>query len=83
MRFEGSLRRVGKWWLVDVPIFEAATQGRTRQEAFEMIADWFAMMVDRDGFEVEIHPGTNHRFHISSTDVSAMVSLLLRRQRQA
>jgi predicted RNase H-like HicB family nuclease len=40
MRFEGRLLREGRWWLAEVPMLQALTQGRTRKEALEMIADW-------------------------------------------
>jgi hypothetical protein len=44
MRFRGRLERDGKYWLAEVPVFDAMTQGRTRVEALDMIADWFASM---------------------------------------
>jgi predicted RNase H-like HicB family nuclease len=40
MRFEGKLTRDGKWWLAEIPLLDATTQGHTRKEALEMIADW-------------------------------------------
>lgn len=68
--------------MAEVPVFDAMTQGRTRKEAFEMIADWFVTMVDRRGFSVEIHAAGGNDFEVSSDDSRAMVSLLLQRQRQ-
>lgn len=82
MRFQGKLRRNGKYWLAEVAMFDAMTQGRTRREALEMIADWFVTMADRKGFKVEIHPAGRTAFEASSTDARTMVSLLLQRQRQ-
>src|SRR5690242_13477454 len=82
MRFQGKLVRDGKWWLAEVPVFDALTQGRTRKEAFEMIADWFASMVDSRGFKVRVHSADGDEFEISSNDSGSMISLLLRRQRQ-
>ncbi len=58
------------------------TQGRTRKEALEMIADWFRTMVDRKGFSVDVHLGTGGEFEISSPDLREMIRLLLQRQRQ-
>ncbi len=57
------------------------TQGRTRPEAFEMIADAVECLIDRDGFEITIHHGTDEYFEISSESESELVALLLRRQR--
>ena len=82
MRFQGELYRDGKWWLAEVPIFDATTQGRTRKEALDMIADWFITMVDRKGFSVRIHPTERDEFEVSSDDARPMISLLLQRQRQ-
>lgn len=82
MRFEGTLRRSGRWWLAEVPVFDAITQGRSRQEALGMVADWFATMVDRRGFVLDVRVTGPRRFEVGSADSRAMISLLLRRQRQ-
>ena len=82
MRFQGKLFRDGKWWLAEVPVFDAMTQGRSRKEAFDMIADWFVTMVDRKGFAVRVHPAGKDAFEVSSDDARSMIRLLLQRQRQ-
>lgn len=82
MRFQGTLSKDGKWWLAGVPVFDALTQGHTRQEALEMIADWFVTMADRSGFSVQIHSAGREGFEVSSEDARTMISLLLQRQRQ-
>lgn len=82
MRFQGTLCRDGRWWLAEVPVFDAMTQGRTRKEAFDMIADWFVTMVDRKGFSVRIHQVGRDDFEVGSDDPRRMISLLLQRQRQ-
>ena len=82
MRFQGSLTRDGKWWLVEVPLFDAMSQGRTRKEAMEMIADWFVTMADQEGFSVEVRSTGKDDFEIGSDDVRTMIRLLLSRQRQ-
>jgi hypothetical protein len=82
MRFQGKLYKDGKFWLVEVPVFAAMTQGRSRKEALEMIADWFVTMIDRPGVAVTIHEGKQGNFELSASDTKAMVGLLLQRQRQ-
>ena len=82
MRFQGRLCSEGKFWLAEVPVFDAMTQGRTRREALDMIADWFVTMANRKGFSVDIHPAGKDEFEVSSADARTMVSLLLKRQRQ-
>jgi ribosome-binding protein aMBF1 (putative translation factor) len=81
MRFQGKIRRDGKFWLAEVPVFDAMTQGRSRKDALDMIADWFVTMADRKRFSVEVHPVDRDTFEVSSSDARTMVSLLLRRQR--
>ncbi len=82
MRFQGKLYKDDKFWLAEVPIFAAMTQGRTRKEALMMIADWFETMINRSGFSVTVHEGKKGDFEISASDTKAMVCLLLQRQRQ-
>jgi hypothetical protein len=83
MRFQGRLRRDGKFWLAEVPVFDALTQGRSRKEALDMIEDWFVTIADRRGFSVGIHSVGTRQFEVSSSDTRTMVSLLLQRQRQS
>ena len=82
MRFHGKVYRSGKHWIVDVPIFDATTQGRSRKEALEMIVDWFHSLVNRKGFAVRVHQAADGEIEVASDDMRAMVSLLLQRQRQ-
>jgi hypothetical protein len=82
MRFEGKLTRDGRFWLAEVPLFDAMTQGRTRKKALEMIADWFETMIDRRDFTAEVH-SAGSTFEIGGSDTAAMIALLLRRRRQA
>jgi hypothetical protein len=82
VRFHGKLYRNGRHWLAEVPVFDALTQGRTRDEALAMIDDWFASMVDRPDFSLRVFPVGRADFEIASDDPRPMISLLLRRQRQ-
>jgi hypothetical protein len=82
MRFQGKLCRDGRWWLAEVPVFDAMTQGRTRREALDMVEDWFVTLVAREGFSVQIHWTGRQDFEVSSNDARTMISLLLQRQRQ-
>lgn len=82
MRFQGSVRKDGKFWLAEVPVFDAMTQGRSRREALEMIADWFVTMAGRKDFDVRVYPTGKAGFEIGSDDTRTMIGLLLQRQRQ-
>jgi predicted RNase H-like HicB family nuclease len=83
MRFEGHLTRDGRFWLAEIPLLDAMTQGRTRKEALEMMVDWIQTMVNREHFTAEVHPGEKNTFELSGSDAAAMIALLLRRRREA
>ena len=81
MRFSGKVYKHRSHWLAEVPLFEAMTQGRSRQEALEMIEDWFVSMVDRPGFSVKALLTERGEFELISSHLASMISLLLQRQR--
>jgi DNA-binding XRE family transcriptional regulator len=83
MRFEGQLVRAGRFWLAEIPLLDAMTQGRTRVEALEMIADWVETMVNREGFRATSYSTSKKDFELSGSDAAAMTALLLRRRREA
>ena len=82
MQFHGRVYRDGKFWLAEVPTFDAMTQGRTRREALVMVADLLESLANRPRFKVQIHPGKGTDFEASSADTRTLISLLLRRQRE-
>src|SRR5437764_1961578 len=83
MRFEGTVLHEGRFWIAEIPLLDAMTQGRTRKEALEMIADWLETMVNRSNFEAEVHTRSRGEFEVSGSDAAAMTALLLRRLREA
>jgi hypothetical protein len=82
MRFHGKVFKQSKFWLAEVPLLDAMTQGRTRKEALAMVADLLETLANRPGFRVQVHAGTQEDFEVSSADTRSMISLLLRRQRE-
>jgi len=83
MRFKGRVWKDGGFWLVEVPALDVMTQGHTRHEALEMVADAIEGYVDRPRFKVEVHPGPNGEFEVGSTDAATLTALFLKRRRQA
>jgi predicted RNase H-like HicB family nuclease len=81
MRYAGRISRQGRFWAAEVPVLHVYTQGRTKREAFEMVADAIEMLVDREGFQVDVHPGDAGYFEVGSDDEAGLVALLLRQQR--
>jgi predicted RNase H-like HicB family nuclease len=83
MRFKGRLWKDGGFWLVEVPALDVMTQGRTKREAVEMVADAIEGYVDRRGFKVDVFQGSNGDLEVGSKDAAALTALFLRRRRQA
>ncbi len=82
MRFEGRIKKDGKFWLVEISAFDAETQGRTKREAFEMVEDLIETMASEKGFRVKAYPSTGEVFEIEANRTGTLVALLLRRQRE-
>ena len=83
MRFEGLVTRDGRFWLAEIPLLDAMTQGRTKAEALEMIGDWLETMVNRRGFHAKVFSTAKNSFEVSGSNAAAMTALLLRRRREA
>jgi len=83
MRFAGRLLRDGRWWLAEIPLLDALTQGRTRRQALEMVKDWIETAVNRGDVYATVHEKGRTEFEVSGSDATSMVALLLRRRRAA
>lgn len=79
VRFKGKVWRDGKFWLAEVPEFDVMTQGFTKQEALEMIADVIEGYVNFPRFKVDIHEGSGKDFEIGSIDTECLNDLFLTR----
>jgi len=81
MRLEGRVFKVGKSWAIEVPILGVVTQGKTKREAYEMIADAIESLVNKKDFKVQVHTSRGEYFEIQANDNAALIAFLLRRQR--
>jgi len=81
MRLAGQVFKTDGFWAIEVPILDVITQGRTKKEAFEMIADAIEALVNQRGFKVEVFVGKDSYFEIGSPQVAVLTALLLRRHR--
>ena len=81
MRFAGRVFKVGRYWAVEVPILSVFTQGRTKKEAYGMIADAIESLVNKRGFAIKVFPGKGEYFEVGSSDQATLSAFLLRRQR--
>lgn len=85
MRLVGKIwkSKVSKFWLIEVPDLDLATQGETREEAFEMMKDAIEAHIDEKGVEVSIFPEEQNErlFTLSTSSTAPLVALVLKRQR--
>jgi predicted RNase H-like HicB family nuclease len=81
MRFVGRVFKAGKYWAVEVPILGVVTQGRSRKDAQEMIADAIESLVNEPNFKVQTYMGKGGYFEVGAEDQAALTALLLRRER--
>jgi len=82
MRFAGRVFKIGRYWAVEVPILEVVSQGRTKKDALDMIADAVESLANKPGFKLDIFPGTGEHFEVGSEDQATLIALLLKRARQ-
>ena len=82
MRFEGRIKKDGRFWLVEIAAFDAFTQGRTRREALAMAKDLIETMARTKGFKVTVYPTGKETFEIGANRIGVFLALLLRRQRE-
>jgi len=82
MRFAGRVFRVGRYWAVEVPILDVVSQGRTKKDALEMIADAVEALANRSGFKLDVFAGAGEYLEVGSEDQAVLTALLLRRARQ-
>lgn len=82
MRLKGRFYRDGRFWLAEVPLLDAMTQGRTHRELFEMVVDLVETLANRPGFSAHVYPGKNGEFELGTSDTQTLLRLVLRRQRE-
>jgi len=80
MRFEGRIHKKGRHWAIEVPVLGVVTQGRTRSNAYLMVADAIEALVNKAGFSVEVFPGDDGYFEVGSSDLAPLTALKLKRE---
>src|SRR3989338_5287492 len=91
MELEGTLKKEGRFWIIEVPPLNLMTQGTTQKEALEMIVDAAAGLAECY-FESDLEEKAPITFEakdygkgvigLASTDNKLLLSLSLRRQRE-
>lgn len=82
MRFGGRVFKVKRFYAIEVPIIGITTQGRTKQEAYEMMKDAVESLINKEGFIADIYPGEGDYFELGSNNPGILSAFLLRQLRQ-
>ncbi len=82
IRFRGRMWQDGKDWLIEVPLFDAMTQGKSRKDALKMIKDYFGCLLDQKEVHVFVEPVDDQTLELWSDPIAPLFALLLQRQRQ-
>lgn len=80
--FKGRFRKEGRFWVIEVPALDVVTQGTSKDDALEMIADAIESLVNTKGFKVDVKQLNKEEFSISSQSVTPLMALFFKRQRQ-
>lgn len=82
MKVEGKLIKSGGWWAAEVPFLLVFTQGRTKKEAQAMVKDAIELMVDQEGFAVDISGGNDKdAIYVTSNNDRVLMAYALKQQR--
>lgn len=82
MRFSGKIYQDGDFWLAEIPILDVMTQGLSREEAIEMVADIVETMANVEDFQADVFLGADGVFEVGSTNPKIMTAVLLQRKRE-
>jgi hypothetical protein len=82
MQIKGTVTKDGKWWLIEFPLLNAMTQGRTRKEALAMGADWVESDINREDFSATVSYKGDGVVSLTCNDDKALLALVLRRLRE-
>ena len=81
MRVQGRIFEDGGFWLAEVPILDAMTQGTSREDALDMAKDMVETLANRPGFSVTVHSHADGNIELGSDDVRGLAALIRQRTR--
>ena len=68
--------------MAEIPFLDLMTQGRTKKEAFKMVADMLESLFNKKDFNVMVYKKSKNSFEAGSLEQKHMISLLLQRKRE-
>ena len=89
MELEGKIWKSKKFWLIEVPSLDVMTQGKSREDALDMIRDAIIELVKcyfesivRKQFDITLNNYQRGVIGIRASDNKLLLALSLRRQRE-
>ena len=79
MRVQGRIFEDGGFWLAEVPILDAMTQGTSREDALDMAKDMVETLANRPGFSVTVQARADGNIELESDDVPGLAALIRQR----
>ena len=83
MRVQGRIFEDGGFWLAEVPILDAMTQGTSKEDALDMAKDMVETLANRPGFSVTAHVHADGNIELESDDVRGLAALIRQRTRSS
>ncbi|GAG18223.1 unnamed protein product [marine sediment metagenome] len=82
LKLKGTIHEEGKHWLIELPSIEIMTQGTSKSDAFLMLNDCMATLLD-EPVKYGVIPIDAGNFKISFPQTSNIVRLVFDRLRQS
>lgn len=76
-------KQEGIWWSAHCDIAGIFTQGKSKADAMQALADAFEDVVNRDGFKVTVTALEGDEVRVEATDPARLLGVVLRYQREA
>lgn len=81
MVLEGRVFKDKSLWLSEIPALDAMTQGRSKKEAIEMVADWIRSIINDPNLEVSVIERQGLLF-VELPVTAPVIALLLQKNRE-
>jgi DNA-binding XRE family transcriptional regulator len=81
MYLEGKIWKDGRFWLIEVPSLDLATQGKSKKDACRMLQDAFLALLNQKQVHTKIILVDRNELLFDVSDETALLALILKRQR--
>lgn len=81
MVLEAKIYKDGKFWLAEIPVLDAMTQGHSKLEAEKMLESLLHDMVEAKAFKASVSEESKGQYLIETSHDAEVYRLILKRQR--